>query len=142
MEKYHLNYISLFQEPRVGGASLMAQLHNYTAREYFSPGREVTPGRILEGTSKITTWNMQGASNITQAINFLNTYKPAILCLQETRINEENYYMFQNKNYKSFQDRESGDLVTFIRKDIKAKLVNEKELLTLWLIVHKITLNH
>ena len=71
--------------------------------------KESTPGRILEGTSKITTWNMQGAINIDQVIHYLNKNKPAILCLQEARLTEENCYIFQNKHYESYQDRDKGD---------------------------------
>ena len=125
IEKYHLSFKDLFQEPKAGGASLLEQLKNYIEKEDVSNKKERIPGKIIEGTSKITTWNMQGASNIDQAINYLNTEKPAILCLQEARIKEDNYQIFQNKNYKSFQDREKGDLVTFVRKDINVKLIKD-----------------
>ena len=57
---------------------------------------------------------MQGAANIDQAMHYLNLQKPAILCLQEARLNEDNHQLFQNKNYRSYQDRINGDLVTFV----------------------------
>ena len=124
-ETYHLNQRNLYQEPRAGGSSLLNQLSTYVANNQSSPTLEKITGRILEGTAKITTWNMQGATNIDQAIQFLNKSKPAILCLQEARLNEDNHHKFQNKHYKSFQDRDKGDLVTFIRKDVKAQLIND-----------------
>ena len=68
------------------------------------------------------------AINIDQVLHFVNTQKPAILCLQETRLNEENYHLFQNIHYRSYQDREKGDLSTFVRKDIKANLITDTEI--------------
>lgn len=97
-EKFYLYFIPLYQEPRVGGASLLAQLNNFTAREYLSPGSQTVPGKVLKGTCKITTWNMQGAINMDQITLYLNTSKPAILCIQEAKINEDNKHIFKNKN--------------------------------------------
>ena len=128
MELYHLNYKNLYQDPSIGGASLLEQLRNYTTNNQTSQKQEKVVGRILEGTAKITTWNMQGAIQVDQVMQFLNTSKPAILCLQESRLNEDNYHLFQNKHYRAYQDRETGDLVTFIRKDIKAQLINDNYL--------------
>jgi len=127
-ETYHLNQKELYQTPTLGGASLLDQLSNYVTNNQVNSLQEKTAGKILEGTAKITTWNMQGATNIDQAIQFLNKSKPAILCLQETRLNEDNHHIFQNKHYRSYQDRISGDIVTFVRKDVKAKLMDDKEL--------------
>ena len=96
-ETYHLNQKELYQAPTLGGASLLDQLSNYVTNNQVNSLQEKTAGKILEGTAKITTWNMQGATNIDQAIQFLNKSKPAILCLQETRLNEDNQHIFQNK---------------------------------------------
>ena len=127
-ETYHLNHRELYQEPTLGGASLLEQLTNYVTNNQANLLQEKIAGKILEGTAKITTWNMQGAINIDQAIQFLNKSKPAILCLQETRLNEDNQHIFQNKHYRSYQDRISGDIVTFVRRDINARLIDDKEL--------------
>ena len=127
-ETYHLNQKELYQELKIGGSSLLKQLSSYTANNQVKTIKEKIAGKILEGTAKITTWNMQGAVNIDQAIQFLNKNKPAILCLQETRLTTDNQHTFQNKYYRAFQDRTSGDIVTFIRKDIKAKLIDDIEL--------------
>ena len=125
MEKYDLGYISIFQKPRVGGASLMAQLNNFTAREYLHPGKNIVPGKKITGSCKIVTWNMQGAGNWELAKQFLNSRKPAILCLQEPKITEDNKKQFFNKNYNTFMKTGNNDIITFIRKDYSAKIIND-----------------
>ena len=135
-ELYHLNYKDLYQEPRIGGATLLEQLKKYANN--VPKTKEHIPGRILEGTSKLISWNMQGAINIDQAMQFLNKSKPAVLCLQEARLNEENQHLFYNKHYNSFQDRDKGDLITLIRKDIKEQLIIDKELKDLSYMIIKV----
>ena len=125
METYDLGYVRIYQEPRVGGASLMAQLNNFTAREHLHPNNNITPGSKIKGTCKMVTWNMQGANNWEQARQFLNQRKPAVLCLQEAKINDENRRQFQNKNYNTFFKQNNNDLITFIRKDYKATIIEE-----------------
>ncbi len=125
METYDLGYVKIYQEPRVGGASLMAQLNNFTAREHLHPNNNVTPGIKIKGTCKMVTWNMQGANNWEQAKQFLNQRKPAVLCLQEAKINDENRRQFQNKNYNTFFKQNNNDLITFIRKDYKAAIIED-----------------
>ena len=136
-EKFYLYPISLYQEPRVGGASLLAQLNNFTAREYLSPGSQTVPGKVLKGTCKITTWNMQGAINMDQITLYLNTSKPAILCIQEAKINEDNKHIFKNKNYNAYLDLKTGDLVTFVRKDLKSHIIKDSAIKEItYTIVH------
>ena len=54
-EKYHLSHKNLFQEPVAGGSSLLEQLRNYIDKKKENTGKEKIEGRILEGTSRITT---------------------------------------------------------------------------------------
>ena len=103
----------------------MAQLNNFTAREYLHPGKNTIPGKKITGSCKIVTWNMQGAGNWELAKQFLNFRKPAILCLLEPKITEENKKQFFNKNYNIFTKTGNNDVITFIRKDYSAKIIND-----------------
>ena len=64
--------MNIYQEPRLGGASLLKQLQTFANKGFKSKIKTVTPGRVLGGTSKITTWNMQGACNTDIAKTFLS----------------------------------------------------------------------
>ena len=50
---------------------------------------------------------------------------PAILCLQEPKITEDNKKQFFNKNYNTFMKTGNNDVITFIRKDYSAKIIND-----------------
>ena len=52
---------------------------------------------------------------------FLGTHKPAILALQEARVTLDNKSTFFHKLYQTFT--QVGDLVTFVRTEIKANLI-------------------
>ena len=110
--------MNIYQEPRLGGASLLKQLQTFANKGFKSKIKTVTPGRVLGGTSKITTWNMQGACNTDIAKTFLSKQKPVALCLQECRISKDNINSFHHKLYNTHVLE--PDLVTYIRKDVKA----------------------
>ena len=78
------------------------------------------------GTSKIVTWNMQGSSNFPIATQFLNIHKPAILLLQETKRTPDCQQTYYHKNYANFTT--NPDVITMVRKDIKASLVSQEPL--------------
>ena len=67
---------------------------------------------------------MQGAGNWELAKQFLNSRKPAILCLQEPKITEDSKKQFFNKNYNIFTKTGNNNVITFIRKDYSAKIIN------------------
>ena len=60
---------------------------------------------------------MQGAGNSGEVKRYLSSTKPAVLCLQETRIKEDNKKDYEHHNYNRYMVE--PDLVTFVRKDIK-----------------------
>jgi len=127
MEKYYLGYVNIYQAPRVGGASLMSQLNNFTAREHLHPENNIIPGVKIRGSCKMVTWNMQGSNNWEQANMFLNLRKPAVMCLQEAKINEENTKQYKNKNYNTMISKDNNDLITLVRKDYKSCIIENKE---------------
>ena len=87
---------------------------------------ENIPGKTLSGTAKIISWNMQGATNIDIAKQYLGIHRPAILALQETRITLDNINKFHHKDYKTITT--NNDLATFIRKDIKTEQIQHPDL--------------
>ena len=84
-EKFLLSDSKIYKNPSASGASLFKQLHKATKHLTQSSNQNVLPGKKLQGTSKLVTWNMQGASNFAIAKSFLDIYKPALLLLQETK---------------------------------------------------------
>ena len=78
-EKYNLTHTDIYQEPRLVGASLIKKLQTFTNNGYKSKIKTVTPEKVLGGTSKIATWNMQGVCNVDLAKTFLSKQKPVAL---------------------------------------------------------------
>ena len=50
-EKYNLIHTDIYQEPRLGGASLLKQLQTFANKGFKSKIKTVTPGKVLGGTS-------------------------------------------------------------------------------------------
>ena len=121
-EKYHLTDSPLHRPNTLAGASLFKQIYETTNKQALTPASDVKLGKKLTGTSKIISWNMQGAINIDTAKQYLGKHKPAILALQETRLSSDNTNSFYHKDYTNFSN--SPDLMLFIRKDIKTTPTN------------------
>ena len=107
-----------YKNPTVSGASLFKPLQEATKNLAQPKNQNVRPGKKLQGTAKIVTWNMQGASNFAMAKNYLDIFKPALLLLQETKCTPDNSSSFYHKLYNKFQS--NNDVITLVCKDIKA----------------------
>ena len=122
-EKYHLTDSPLHKPNTLAGAPLFKQIYETTNKQTLTSPSNIKSGKKLTGTSKITSWNMQGAINIDTAKQYLGKHKPAILALQETRLSPDNSNLFYHKDYANFST--SSDLMLFIRKDIKTSPANQ-----------------
>ena len=89
-EKYHLIDSPLHKPNTLAGAPLFNQIYETTNKQTLTTASNVKSGKKLIGTSKITSWNMQGAINIDTAKQYLGKHKPAILALQKTRLSSDN----------------------------------------------------
>ena len=62
-EWYFLSHLDLRCNLTLGGTPLFKQIFD-TTNKYALPSPNIKIGKLLLGTSKIITWNMQGACNI------------------------------------------------------------------------------
>ena len=92
-DKYYLSHLDIHRNLTIGGTPLFKQIHE-TSNKYALPSPNFRIGKLLLETSKIITWNMQGACNIDIVKMFLGTHKPAILALQEARVTLDNKSTF------------------------------------------------
>ena len=124
--KFYLDNSQIYKPPQLSGTSLFKQLYNTTRAFSTSSTKSIIKGKKLLGTSKIVTWNMQGAASFPTASQYLSVHKPVLLLLQETKRNDHNHHTFYHKNYNNFTT--NTDVLTMIRKDITATQIVSPDL--------------
>ena len=71
--KIYLVHLNIYQEQKLGGSSLQKWIQTFANQGFKTKIKKIEFGKILRGTSKITTWNMQGACKADTAKTFLSS---------------------------------------------------------------------